>query len=209
MNWLTETIIILTPLSLGIIILGGMALGWTIYGLRGYRHWVKRFNRYHLPTRRGNRKARKIVRPNYGYVEYVPEVVNAPIMTHPIASAAPVIVPAPVIQKRAPQIINKQTVAQASPVAAPTTPLRSTKDDLQVIEGIGPKIEKILNDNGIYTWRELAMTPGTNTKAMLERAGKSFGMHDPTTWAEQARMADIGDWDELKAYQEFLHKGKE
>ena len=37
---------------------------------------------------------------------------------------------------------------------------RSTqRDDLKKIEGIGPKIEKLCNGIGVYTWRQLAETP--------------------------------------------------
>lgn len=194
MKWLTETIITLTPLSLAVLLFAAMCLGWVIYGLRGYKYWWKRFHHYKtVPTRRAMKR-------NYGYVEYVPEVTNTPIA----------FAPAPV--KRAPQIIHKTAPAPIhipmnTPVAA-AQPIVSTKDDLRVIEGIGPKIEEILNSNGVYTWRELALTPVSNLKAMLERAGTKFQMHDPKTWPEQAKMADTGEWDELKKYQDFLHGGR-
>lgn len=194
MQWLTETIITLTPLSLGVIILGAMALGWIIYGLRGYKYWFKRFHHYKVP-----RKSK--LRKNYGYVEYVPEVVN--VSPRPIA--------------REPQIIYKQQaqqIQQVPQVQAPVNipqetpePIYSTKDDLSVIEGIGPKIEEILNSYGIYTWRELAMTPISNLKNILEKSGKKFQMHDPSTWPEQAKMADQGKWDELRKWQDALHGG--
>ena len=194
MQWLTQTIITLTPLSLAVLLCAAMCLGWVIYGLRGYKHWFRRFHRYsRIPSRRSMRK-------NYGYVEYIPEVVNRPIMPRP--------------QARAPQIIHKHIpapmVTQATTVAAPMNipigqspkPVYSTKDDLCVIEGVGPKVEEILNSNGIYTWRELTQTPTQNITTMLERAGLT---KDPATWPQQAHMADTGQWDELKAYQDILH----
>ncbi len=191
MKWFTETIITLTPLSLAILLVAAMCLGWVIYGLRGYKYWWRRFHRYKTVP------SRKQLKRNYGYVEYVPEVINHVV---PVA-------PQPV--KRAPQIITKQPVTyntEQVPMEKPST--YSTKDDLQVIEGIGPKIEDILNMNGIYTWQELSQTPVDNIKVMLERSGKQFQMHEPKTWPEQAHMAYTGQWDELKAYQDFLHKGK-
>lgn len=188
MEWLTETIITLTPLSLAVLLFAAMCLGWVIYGLRGYKYWFKRFHHYKVPRRRKMKR-------NYGYVEYVPEVVN-------------VVTPRPT--KRKPQIIKKKqipaVVPQNIPVKEPE-PIFSTKDDLQVVEGIGPKIEEILNSNGIYTWRELAGTPISNLEHILERAGKRFAMHEPKTWPKQAQMADQAQWDELRKWQDELHGG--
>ena len=199
MKWLTETIITLTPFSLGILLFAAACVGWIIYGLRGYKYWWKRFHHYKtMPSRRAMKR-------NYGYVEYVPEVVNKPK-------------PAPTPTKRAPQIITKTPPAATHIPVAPIDkqeprpepkPVYSTKDDLQIVEGVGPKIEEILNSNGVHTWRELSLTPVKNIKAMLERAGKRFQMHDPKTWPEQANMAHIGEWDELKKYQDHLHGGRD
>jgi predicted flap endonuclease-1-like 5' DNA nuclease len=195
MKWFTETIITLTPLSLTVLLFAALCLGWIIYGLRGYKYWWKRFHHYKtIPSRRQMKR-------NYGYVEYVPEVMRQ----------APAIIPLP--QKRPPQVIYKQVPTVAEPKNIPAAPAPtqhlSQKDDLQVVEGIGPKIEEILNKNGIYTWRNLYQTPVVTIKTMLGNAGKRFQMHDPKTWPEQANMADTGKWDDLKEYQDFLYKGRE
>ena len=184
MEWLTQAIITLTPLALVVLLLAAMAIGWIVYGFRGYGHWFRRFHRYRaIPTRRQMRRG-------YGYVEYVPEVINQPVMQP---------------QARPPQIITKPKPVITTPVVeAPVS--YSTKDDLQVIEGIGPKVEEVLNQNGIYTWHELSQTPIDNIDVMLKRAGLT--LQDPTTWAKQAYMAYTGYWDELKAYQDILHGGK-
>ncbi|MFT6911093.1 MAG: putative flap endonuclease-1-like 5' DNA nuclease [Candidatus Paceibacteria bacterium] len=195
MEWLTQQIIILTPLALIVLLFAAMCVGWVVYGLRGYKHWFKRFHRYHnMPSRRHMRRSHR-------YVEYVPEVTNQPVMARP--------------QARAPQIIHKrmplaqaQQLAHTVPLVEQTitpAPLYSTKDDLQVIEGIGPKVESILNTNGVHTWRELSQTPTQNIKTMLERAG--LMLQDPTTWSKQANMADTGMWDDLRKWQDVLHGG--
>ena len=197
MKWLTETIITLTPLTLAILLLAAMCVGWVIYGLRGYKYWWRRFHQYKtVPTRRKMKR-------NYGYVEYIPAVTNNPIQPRPVKRAPQV------IHKTAPAPVGIPTTAPQTPVTTEPQPVFSTKDDLRVIEGIGPKIEDILNQNGVYTWRELALTPVNNIKSMLERAGSKFKMHDPKTWPEQANMANTGAWDELKKYQDFLHGGRE
>jgi predicted flap endonuclease-1-like 5' DNA nuclease len=97
--------------------------------------------------------------------------------------------------------------ATASPVASPVEPV--VPDDLKIIEGIGPKIEELYNAAGIFTFKQLIATPVEKLKELLVEAGPRFQMHDPTTWAEQARLADEGKMDELKALQDRLNAGKE
>ncbi|MEL7121680.1 MAG: helix-hairpin-helix domain-containing protein [Bacteroidota bacterium] len=82
-------------------------------------------------------------------------------------------------------------------------------DDLTLIEGIGPKIEGVLKANGIQNISDLAAASATHLKEILESAGNQYKMHDPTTWPAQARLADLGDWEVLKEYQDKLKGGKE
>ena len=63
------------------------------------------------------------------------------------------------------------------------------RDDLKRIEGIGPKIEKMLNDDQIFTWAELATTPLDRLKGILRRGGDRYKMHDPSSWPDQAKLA--------------------
>lgn len=81
-------------------------------------------------------------------------------------------------------------------------------DDLKIVEGIGPKIEGLLKDAGINTWKALAETSETLLTQMLDDAGPRFQMHNPASWPEQARLADASDWEALKKYQEDLTAGK-
>lgn len=65
------------------------------------------------------------------------------------------------------------------------------RDDLKLIEGIGPKIEKVLNKAGIKTWRQLADQSPEELQRILAAAGKRFVMHQPHSWPEQAnRLAE-------------------
>ena len=91
---------------------------------------------------------------------------------------------------------------------APEKAYYSTQDDLKIIEGIGPKIEKILNAANIKTWQQLAKTPVKELKKILEKAGKPFQLHDPSSWPEQAHLADTQQWDRLKELQDYLDGGK-
>jgi predicted flap endonuclease-1-like 5' DNA nuclease len=84
----------------------------------------------------------------------------------------------------------------------------STKDDLKRIEGIGPKIEELLNAANILTFKDLAAAKADNVKEILLGGGKRFQMHDPTSWAGQSQLAASGKWDELKKLQDELNGGK-
>lgn len=91
-------------------------------------------------------------------------------------------------------------------VAAAAVPTK--KDDLKIVEGIGPKIEELFNNAGIYSFAELAETSVERMKAILDAAGPRFQIHNPATWADQAALARDGKWDELKKWQDELYKGK-
>lgn len=81
-------------------------------------------------------------------------------------------------------------------------------NDLKVIEGIGPKIEQLLQSAGIDTWEALANTPVERLREILEAAGPRYQIHDPSTWPAQARFAANGQWEELKDYQDMLIGGR-
>ena len=82
--------------------------------------------------------------------------------------------------------------------------LSSNKDDLKKIEGIGPRIEEILNKQGIYTFKTLRKTDRDTLKSYLSNADKQFAAHETESWPHQAGMAEKGQWEELKIYQEFI-----
>jgi predicted flap endonuclease-1-like 5' DNA nuclease len=119
---------------------------------------------------------------------------------------------------------NKKVIVPATPayvapvVAAVAAPIVETfvapiipvvPNDLKIVEGIGPKIEELLNNEGILTFAQLADTAAERVKEILVAAGSRFQMHDPTTWPAQSKMAAEGRFDELKVWQDELNKGKE
>jgi len=93
--------------------------------------------------------------------------------------------------------------------AAAATGGPGQRDDLKKIEGIGPKIQKLLNDDQIFTFVELAEVPLDRLKGILRRAGNRYKMHDPTSWADQAKLAADGRWQELDEFQDVLLGGRE
>lgn len=83
--------------------------------------------------------------------------------------------------------------------------IESDQDDLKKIEGIGPKIEEVLNKSGIYTFSQLQNSSRERLKSLLNEAGSQFKMHDPQSWPLQASMAFKQDWDKLEEYQESMN----
>jgi len=82
-------------------------------------------------------------------------------------------------------------------------------DDLKIIEGIGPKIEVLLNNANIYTWKKLSKTGIGELKRLLKAGGSVYEAHEPNTWPEQASLAANWSWTELEALQAELKAGKE
>ena len=82
-----------------------------------------------------------------------------------------------------------------------------TEDNLQIVEGIGPKIESLLKENGINTWKKLSTTEPDELREILRAGGSRFKMHDPGSWPQQATFAAAGKWQELIAYQHQLSGG--
>ena len=81
-------------------------------------------------------------------------------------------------------------------------------EDLKLIEGIGPKIEEILNAAGITSYVHLAGVTAQQVADLLVAAGGQYSAHDPTTWPQQAQMAAEGRFEELRAWQEELNGGQ-
>ena len=82
------------------------------------------------------------------------------------------------------------------------------KDDLKAIEGIGPKIEKLMKAAGVTTWEAMSKSDASRLSEILRDAGDRYKLADPTTWPKQAEYAANGQWKELDEYQDFLQGGK-
>ena len=112
------------------------------------------------------------------------------------------------------EVTKKPAVKKAAGKAAPaggvkkSVSARPAKDDLKKIEGIGPKIEELLNKAGISTFQDLGKAKAAAVKKILEAAGPRYKMHDPESWSSQAKMAAQGDWEKLEKWQAELKGGK-
>ncbi|HSF80641.1 MAG TPA: hypothetical protein VLA49_05385 [Anaerolineales bacterium] len=97
---------------------------------------------------------------------------------------------------------------QVEPRTDESKPEEKKKDDLKIIEGIGPVVEGILRAAGITTFAELAGAESRieEIQARLDEAGYYY-MY-PNSWPEQARLAAAGDWEAFQALKEELKRGR-
>ncbi len=93
-----------------------------------------------------------------------------------------------------PAAVNDEPPPTARIVEAP---IELPPDDLKLVSGIGPALEKKLNACGIFTYRQLAVL-GDEEIERIEAAIKSFGRIRRDDWVGQARAQH------LRKYQESL-----
>ena len=106
-------------------------------------------------------------------------------------------------------IVTKPSIRKITKTVYPAEPMRDTADDLKIIEGIGPKIEEILNKHGIKTYLALAITSPVRISVILKTAGPRFQIQDPSTWPQQATLANEGKWEELEKIKVKLISGRQ
>ena len=98
----------------------------------------------------------------------------------------------------------------AAVIAAPKGLVSATKngkDNIEIIEGVGPKIAKVLADNGITTFAALAAAKADDMTAMLKASGGRFSLANTASWAEQAALLRDGKMDEFKKLTDELVGG--
>jgi len=99
---------------------------------------------------------------------------------------------------------TKQIEVSTPSETSETVSTEPQKDDLRVIEGIGPKLQELLNKHHIFTFADLSKTKPEEIQQYLNDAGPQYSLHEPESWPHQAGMAAQGKWEELKKYQEVL-----
>jgi predicted flap endonuclease-1-like 5' DNA nuclease len=87
-------------------------------------------------------------------------------------------------------------------------PAAALRDNLKRIEGIGPRIEEILNNAGITTFLGLSTTTVERLREILAASDLRGSFGDPSTWPAQAKLAAEGKWAELETMQAGLRGGR-
>ncbi len=142
-----------------------------------------------------------------GSFESAPQPM-AQLRTTPIRSSAP---PAPNMPKAAvppptPTIIQQAAPTASAPSSAvPPIARASTKrDDLLIIEGIGPKSKEALYKGGITTFEQIAnLTPDDLYRIVKIEGGVNL-VNDTRTWPKQARLLADGKVKEFEEYVKYL-----
>lgn len=103
---------------------------------------------------------------------------------------------------------GNQPVVQHEAHVEPEIPAVQEKpaDDLVVLEGIGPKVARVLNEAGINSFADLASADIAHVQQVLNAAGMNY--MNPAGWIEQAKLAASGDMEGLKKLQSELQGGR-
>lgn len=111
--------------------------------------------------------------------------------------------------------LSKERVQTVPPAnlgvkATATSPYAKLKNDnLQIIEGIGPKMEEVLKKHSVGNWPSLASQTAEGLRNLLDKENPTrYKIIDPTTWPDQAQLAVDGKWQDLIALQKNLDTGK-
>lgn len=134
-----------------------------------------------------------------------PEAVMPDMPVEPVAEAPQLemVDKAAEVMPAVPEMPMSDKAAEI-PMASASAPIKP--DDLTIIEGIGPKINGILQAAGVNTFYQLAALEPQHILEILTAGG--IRLADPKSWPEQARLAAHGEMDRLKAYQDTLKGGR-
>ena len=147
---------------------------------------------------------------NHGITAPITIVSQFPKLTYTTPSIKPkVAVEVPTIKAPKADKVVAPKLADVSDVKPKTIKAEKANgnDDLKIVEGIGPKIEQLLNAASILTYSDLANSEVTKLDEILTAAGPKFSIHQPTTWAQQAALARDGKMEELETLKKELDGG--
>lgn len=139
-----------------------------------------------------------------GDVDSAPQPMVHP-RAQPLRSSAP---PAPPMPKASAAPAPTVTTPVAPPVVNTAVPpvarAASKRDDLLIIEGIGPKSKEALHKAGITTFEQVAnLTPDDLYRIIKIEGGVNL-VNDTKTWPKQARLLADGKVKEFEEYVKYL-----
>ncbi|PZU83214.1 MAG: 5' DNA nuclease [Shinella sp.] len=117
-----------------------------------------------------------------------PVVVARKPRKAPVKPAEAKVAPAPKARKVAAKVVKAEKPETVEPVARATKTVRTSgkPDDLKKIEGIGPKLEQVLNEKGIRRFAHLAALDAEALEALDKEIGLG-GRAVRDDWSGQAR----------------------
>jgi len=93
-----------------------------------------------------------------------------------------------------------------APSEAPAPAAQKSADDLTVLEGVGPKVAKILTEAGYASFAALAKADPVEVDKVLD--ANKLQMLDSAGWIDQAKLAAAGDMEGLAKLQDELKGGR-
>ncbi len=105
--------------------------------------------------------------------------------------------------------ISPVATSSAAKVATGDSYAKLKEDNLQIIEGIGHKMDEVLKKHGVKTWVNLAGSTASELRNLLDKENpKRYKIIDPSTWSDQAQLAVDGKWEALITMQKNLDTGR-
>lgn len=98
-------------------------------------------------------------------------------------------------KKTTKKTVKKEAVKKEGPIVIEKV---DTKDDLKVIKGIGPVLEKSLNQLNITSFGQIAKMTIKDLTKVLTDAGINAKIYDLSGWKAQAKLALKGDMEAVK-----------
>ncbi len=114
------------------------------------------------------------------------------------------------IETVTPPVKNTLGITSTTAEKATTNVYSKLKNDnLQIVEGIGPKMDAVLKKHGVTCWADLSQKTFEELRALLDKENPTrYKIINPTTWPEQAGLAVEGKFKELISLQKGLDTGK-
>ena len=99
---------------------------------------------------------------------------------------------APVAKPAAPKAPVAKVAAPKVKAAKPA-PVSSIPDNLELIKGLGPKVNKLLKDLGVTSFTQVAGWTAADVAEMDSKLGAFAGRITRDNWIEQAKLLAAGD----------------
>jgi len=95
------------------------------------------------------------------------------------------------------KVVKKEVVIEEKIVVEKTDVI----NDLKVIKGIGPVLEKSLNDLNVTSYEQISKMTLKNMGKLLTDAGVNAKIYDLSGWKAQAKLALKGDMEAVKNWE--------
>ncbi len=125
-------------------------------------------------------KAKKKAAPKKRVVKKAAPKKAAPKKAAPKKQTAKKVVKKKVVKKAAPKTAAKPKVLYDKPTDG-------KPDDLKLISGVGPKLEKMLNKTGVYYFPQIANWKKADVKMVNDKLGAFPGRIERDEWVRQAK----------------------